>query len=62
MTLPVSTYGSRIIVIIIDVVIVGVGVIVKFGIGTVREIMGSTGILLSVILNSKTVSEEKDEK
>jgi len=60
-TLPVSTYGSRIwVIIIIDVVIVGIGVIVKFGIGIVRKIMGGTGILLSVILNSKTVSEERD--
>lgn len=52
MTLPVSTCRSRIwVIIIIDVVIVDVGVIVKFGIGVVREIMGGTGVLLSVIAN-----------
>jgi hypothetical protein len=55
-TLPVSTRGGRIwVVIIIDVVIVSVGVIVKFGIGVVREIMGGSGVLLSVILDGKRV-------
>jgi hypothetical protein len=60
-TLPVSTYGSRIwVVVVIDVVIIDLGVIVKFGVGIIREVMGGTSILLSIILDGKIANDERD--
>lgn len=47
-----STCGNRIwVVVVVTLVIVDIGVMMKFGIGVVREIVGSAGILLSIVPN-----------
>lgn len=47
-----STCGSRIwVVVIVALIIVNIGVMIKFGIGIVHEIVRSSGVLLSVVTN-----------
>jgi hypothetical protein len=48
----VSTYGSRIwVVIVVALIIVNIGVMIKFGVGVVHEIVWSSGVLLSIVTN-----------
>lgn len=52
MTLLVSTCRSRVwVVIVIALIVVDVGVVVKFGIGVVCKIVGGAGILFSIVTN-----------
>lgn len=47
-----STCGGRIrVVVIVSLIIVNIGVMVKFGIGVVHEIVGSSGVLFPVVTN-----------
>lgn len=48
----VSTWGSGIwVVVVVALIIVNISVMVKFGVGVVRKIVRSSGVLLSIVTN-----------
>jgi hypothetical protein len=60
-----STCGNRIwVVVVVALVIVKISIMIKFGIGVIRKIVRSSGILLSIVLNRrrKKVGKKKTRK
>jgi uncharacterized membrane protein len=60
-----STCGNRIwVVVVVALVIVKISIMIKFGIGVVRKIVRSSGVLLSIVLNRrrKKVGKKRLEK
>jgi hypothetical protein len=60
-----STCGNRIwVVVVVALVIVKISIMIKFGIGVVRKIVRSSGVLLSIVLNRrrKKVGKKKTRK